>query len=217
LERYFVQAHSGNIQPIVVLNKADLQGRDEIENIKADIRQRLKDSEIFVTSTLNGYGLETLKKFLIAGKTYCLLGSSGVGKSSIINFLVGDKVLQVNEISDATNKGKHTTTHRELILLDNGAILIDTPGMREVGMTDSAAGIELTFDQISELGKTCKFGDCTHTDEPGCKVLEAVDEGLIAIEELENYKKLERQSEHFSTTIAEKRRKEKSFGKWQRR
>jgi len=213
LERYFVQAHSGNIQPIVVLNKADLQGKDKIENIKADIRQRLKDSEIFVTSTLNGHGLEILKKNLIAGKTYCLLGSSGVGKSSIINFLVGDKVLQVNEISDATNKGKHTTTHRELILLDNGAILIDTPGMREVGMTDSATGIELTFDQISEVGKTCKFGDCTHTDEPGCKVLEAVDEGLIAIEELENYKKLERQSEHFSATIAEKRRKEKSFGK----
>jgi ribosome biogenesis GTPase len=157
--------------------------------------------------------LETLRKYLKSGKTYCLLGSSGVGKSSIINFLLGDKLLEVNEISEATNKGKHTTTHRELILLDNGAILIDTPGMREVGMTEGAAGIEMTFDQINELGKTCRFSDCNHTDEPGCKVLEAVDEGLISMEELENYKKLERQSEHFSATIAEKRRKDKSFGK----
>ena len=91
--------------------------------------------------------------------------------------------------------------------------MIDTPGMREVGMTDSTAGIELTFDQINALGKTCKFGDCTHTDEPGCKVMEAVDDGLISFEELENYKKLERQTEHFSSTVAQKRKKDKAFGK----
>lgn len=213
LERYFVIANNSGIQPILILNKVDLLENREIEELKSKVNQRLEGTTVFTTSTLNGDGLNQLKLTLETGKTYCLLGSSGVGKSSIINYLIGNQLLAVNEISDSTNKGKHTTTHRELILLDNSAILIDTPGMREVGLTDSSAGIEMTFDEISSLGKSCKFGNCTHTDEPGCKVLEAVDEGMISLEELENYKKLERQANHFTSTVAEKRKKDKSFGK----
>jgi ribosome biogenesis GTPase / thiamine phosphate phosphatase len=168
---------------------------------------------IYITSTLTGLGLDALKSGIEKGKTYCLLGSSGVGKSSIINYLMDSNLLEVREISGLTKKGRHTTTHRELLVLENGGILIDTPGMREVGVTESVSGIELTFSQIATLISECKFSNCTHTDEPGCRVLEAIENGDLSIEEFENYKKLERQSAHFSSTVAEKRKKEKSFGK----
>lgn len=213
LERYFVLANNGNIHPIVILNKADLLDVEALNTIRTEVATRLKNPWIFTTSTINGLGLAELKNQLEATKTYCFLGSSGVGKSSIINFLVGDKLLEVSDISDSTNKGKHTTTHRELVVLDNGSILIDTPGMREVGMIDGSSGLEMTFGEISKLSRECRFSDCTHSDEPGCKVIEAIDEGTISWEELENFKKLERQAEHFTSTVAEKRKRDKSFGK----
>jgi ribosome biogenesis GTPase len=213
LERYFVIAHDGNIEPIVILNKADLLSQSEIDEIKSEVGKRLKSPMIYVTSTVSGFGFDTLKGGLEQGRTYCFLGSSGVGKSSVINYLLGDHLLDVSNISESTGKGRHTTTHRELLVLENGGILIDTPGMREVGMIESSSGLELTFSQIKELSSGCKFTNCTHTDEPGCKVLEAVDEGTISFEELENFKKLERQAEHFSATVANRRKKDRSFGK----
>ena len=213
LERYFVIAHNGNIRPVIILNKSDLMDEPSIDSIKMELAKRLKNPMIYITSTLTGLGLDALKSGIEKGKTYCLLGSSGVGKSSIINYLMDSNLLEVREISGLTKKGKHTTTHRELLVLENGGILIDTPGMREVGVTESVAGIEMTFSQIATLTSECKFSNCTHTDEPGCRVLEAIENGDLSIEEFENYKKLERQSAHFSSTVAEKRKKEKSFGK----
>jgi len=213
LERYFVLANNGNIQPIVILNKSDLLNDSQILEIKSKVLYRLNKPQLFVTSTLNGTGLDSLKANIIAGKTYCLLGSSGVGKSSIINFLLEENQLDVKEISASTNKGKHTTTHRELIILKNGGILIDTPGMREVGITEGETGLTKTFVDITKLAKECRFSDCSHTDEPGCKVLEAIDEGIISQDEYDNYKKIQRQEVHFSTTLAEKRKRDKSFGR----
>ena len=213
LERYFVLAHNGGIQPVIIINKSDLLTKDQSEEIIKQINSRLHNPVLFMTSTITETGLEEVVNYLERGKTYCFIGSSGVGKSSLINRLLGDELLDVNEISDSTHKGKHTTTHRELLLLDNGSILIDTPGMREVGMTETGSGIEMTFDDIAGLAQSCKFNNCTHVDEPGCSVLQAIEEGTLSLDEYQNFKKLERQTEHFSSTVAEKRRKDKAFGK----
>lgn len=213
LERYFVLAHNGGIEPVIILNKADLISEDQLKDINQQVQNRMKISHIFMTSTVSGLGLESIKNYLLKGETYCFIGSSGVGKSSIINFLLGKELLDTKEISQATSKGQHTTTHRELLVLENGGILIDTPGMREVGMIEAGAGMEMTFDDIAELAMNCKFNNCTHVDEPGCKVLEAVEDGELSDEEYENYKKLERQTEHFTSSVAEKRQKDKAFGK----
>ena len=121
--------------------------------------------------------------------------------------------MKTNAISEGTNRGKHVTTHRELVVLEEGGIIIDNPGMREVGITDSAEGLELTFDTISELSKDCKFKDCAHTSETGCAVIEAVNSGVIDESSYDNYLRMEREKEHFESTIAEKRKKDKDFGK----
>lgn len=213
LERYFVIVHNGGVAPVILLNKVDLISKRELNEIQEEVSSRLPNSLIFKTSTVFKDGLSELMTFLQKGKTYCFLGSSGVGKSTIVNCLLGEERLNTNEISDATSKGKHTTSRRELMLLEHGSILIDTPGMREIGMTDTNSGMEMTFNAIVELGKRCKFTNCTHTDEPGCQILEAINDGLISLEELANYKKLERQSARFSESIAEKRKKDKELGR----
>lgn len=213
LERYFVIAYNGGIKPVVILNKCDLISPDQLLELKKQIADRLKDVLIFITSAYSAQGLEEFKNFLKKGQNYCFIGSSGVGKSTLINYLMGQELFETKEISEATNKGKHTTSHRELVLMQNGSILIDTPGMREIGMTEISAGMGMTFTDIVELAKKCKFNNCSHTDEPGCQVLEAIEEGIISFEEYENYKKLGRQTEHFQATIAEKRKKDKHFGK----
>ena len=213
LERYVVIAHNGGIIPVVILNKSDLISADQLSDLKKGIAERIKNIQIFSTSTYSSHGLDELLGFLKMGETYCFVGSSGVGKSTIINHLIGEEFLDTKEISIATNKGKHTTTHRELVLMRNGSILIDTPGMREIGMTDSISGMEMTFSDIVALAKGCRFNNCTHTDEPGCEVIKALEDGSLSYDEYENYKKLERQTEHFTATVAEKRKKDKQFGK----
>ena len=142
-----------------------------------------------------------------------MLGSSGVGKSTFVNTLSGRRLMKTNAISTSTNKGRHVTSHRELVVLDNGGILIDNPGMREVGMADSGSGLEVTFDMIMALAESCKFKDCTHITEVGCAVLAAVERGEIDRDSYENYLKMEREKEHFESTIAERRKKDKELGK----
>lgn len=213
LERYFVIAHNGGIEPIIILNKTDLITDQDLSDIKSQVIERMNNAPIFLTSTISKTGLDEIVDALEKEQTYCFIGSSGVGKSSIINYLLGEEMLETKKISMATNKGMHTTTHRELIMLDNGSILIDTPGMREIGMTESSTGLVMTFNDIVTLAKECKFKNCTHTDEPGCKVLQAIDDEMISCEEFENYKKLQRQTERFGATVAEKRKKDKAFGK----
>jgi ribosome biogenesis GTPase / thiamine phosphate phosphatase len=213
LERYFVIANSGGVKPVVIINKIDLVSDSELIELTKQIKERLKNPEVFLTSSVSVDGLNAIEAYLQKGMTYCFIGSSGVGKSTIINYLSGEQLLETHEISESTGRGKHTTTHRELVLLRNGSILIDTPGMREIGVTESDSGLSMTFSYITDLAKECKFNNCTHTDEPGCKIVESLEEGRLSSEEIENYKKLERQQEHFLSSVAEKRKKDKQFGK----
>jgi len=158
-------------------------------------------------------GYDELLRFIEKGKTYCLLGSSGVGKSTLLNNLSGQTVMKTDAISQSTHKGRHITSHRELIILESGGILIDNPGMREVGIADSGDGLETTFDKIINLSNSCKYKDCTHTNEIGCSVIVAVEKGELDRSSYENYLKMEREKAHFEKSIAEKRKKEKVFGR----
>jgi len=142
-----------------------------------------------------------------------MLGSSGVGKSTLLNNLSGKTLMRTDTISQSTNKGRHITSHRELIVLESGGILVDNPGMREVGITDTSRGLETTFDRIIRLSLNCKFNDCTHINEVGCAVIEAVENGEIDKKSYENYLKMEREKAHFESTIEEKRKKIKSLEK----
>ena len=159
----------------------------------------------------NGYN--DLESFIEKGKTYCLLGSSGVGKSTLLNGLSGNELMKTAEISTSVNKGKHTTSHRELIVLKNGGILIDNPGMREVGIADASSGLEATFDVILEYAEQCRFKDCTHEHEKGCAVQEAIENGSLDIGAYENFKKMEREKEHFESDALERKKKDKDLGK----
>jgi len=213
LERYLTICYSSKVSPIIILTKTDLLNEQEKAEIIDNVNQRLRNIPVFAISneTQDGYG--ALNQIIEKGKTFCMLGSSGVGKSSLLNNLTGRTIMRTDSISQSTSKGKHITSHRELIVLDNGGILIDNPGMREVGITDTSNGLETTFDRIISLSQNCKYKDCTHTNETGCSVLEAVNNGEIEKNSYENYLKLEREKAHFESTVAEKRNKDKAFGK----
>ncbi len=148
-----------------------------------------------------------------AGKTYCLLGSSGVGKSTLLNSLSGRQLMKTGEISSSMNKGRHITSHRELIVLDGGGILIDNPGMREVGIADTTSGLEITFDAIIRYAQNCRFTDCTHQHEAGCAILAAVENGEIGEDAYDNFQKMEKEKKHFESDTLERRKKDKDFGK----
>ena len=213
LERYLTICNSSKVKPVIILSKTDLIDELRINQIVENIRTRIKNTSIITISNETKKGYEEIYTFIEKGKTYCMLGSSGVGKSTLMNNLSGKAVMRTDAISLNTAKGRHVTSHRELIILENGGILIDNPGMREVGIADSATGIEITFDKIISLSQNCKFKDCTHTNEVGCSVLEAVKKGEIDQASYENYQKMEREKAHFEATVAEKRNRDKQFGK----
>lgn len=213
LERYLTICYSSKVKPIIVLTKTDLINEQKITEIKDSIKQRIKDIAVFAISNETHDGYEALKKYIEKGKTYCMLGSSGVGKSTLLNNLSGKTLMRTDTISQSTNKGRHITSHRELIVLESGGILVDNPGMREVGITDTSRGLETTFDRIIRLSLNCKFNYCTHINEVGCAVIEAVENGEIDKKSYENYLKMEREKAHFESTIEEKRKKDKEFGK----
>ncbi|MBK7094334.1 MAG: ribosome small subunit-dependent GTPase A [Saprospiraceae bacterium] len=213
LERYMTICFSSGVTPIIILSKTDLADHDRLTDILEIVKSRIKDVTVITISNVTNNGYEIVNSVIEKGKTYCLLGSSGVGKSTLINNLSGRNLMRTDTISSSTNKGKHVTSHRELIILPNGGILIDTPGMREVGIADSDSGLEITFEHIVNLGKNCKFKDCKHINEAGCAVIESVENGETDQASYENFLKMEREKAYFETTIAEKRRKEKIFGK----
>lgn len=213
LERYLTICYSSEIKPIIILTKIDLIDSKGVKELKIKISDRIKDIPVIALSNETKAGFDLLNKTMNPYKTYCFLGSSGVGKSTIINVLKGLEVLKTNSISASTQKGRHTTSHRELFVLSNKSIVIDTPGMREVGITDQSQGIELTYDQINELANQCRFSNCMHINEADCAVLEALENGELSEEVYENYQKLKREQEHFSSTVLEKRQRDKEFGK----
>jgi ribosome biogenesis GTPase len=198
---------------MIVLTKTDLAEPSRTGEILQGIKTRVKDVPVIAVSNETREGYAVLEGLMLKGKTYCLLGSSGVGKSTLLNNLSGQNVMKTGAISESSQRGKHVTSHRELILLDNGAILIDNPGMREVGVADSSSGLETTFDHILSLARDCKFKDCSHTGETGCAVIAAVEQGEIDQASYENYLKMEREKAHYESTLAERRRKERQWGK----
>ena len=213
LERYLIICNDSKVRPVIVLTKTDLITENQISEIINHIKVRIKNVVVYAISNETLAGYEALKRSIEKGKTYCMLGSSGVGKSTLLNNLSGKSIMRTDAISQSTQKGRHVTSHRELIILENGGILIDNPGMREVGIADSDSGLEMTFDLIYNLARKCRFVDCTHTTEIGCSVMEAVEAGEIDHESYENYLKMEREKAHFESTVAEKRKREKKIGK----
>ena len=214
LERYLTLCNSSKVIPIIVLSKIDLINELQISEILENIKVRIKNVPVIAISNESKDGYDAIKSTIEKGKTYCLLGSSGVGKSTLLNNLCGKTLMWTDAISQSTNKGRHVTSHRELIILENGGIIVDNPGMREVGIADSAGGLEITFDNIVILSQNCKFKDCTHTNEIGCYVLEAIEKGEIEKASYENYLKMEREKMHFESTVEERRKKDKEFGKF---
>jgi len=214
LERYLTICYASKVNPIIVLSKIDLANEQQVFGIMENIKGRIKNVPVIAVSNESLDGYDTLKKTIEKGKTYCMLGSSGVGKSTLINNLSGKALMRTDTISQHTNKGRHVTSHRELIMLENGGILVDNPGMREIGIADAANGLEITFDQIVTLSQNCKFKDCTHTREIGCSVLEAVEKGELDKTSYENYLKMEREKAYFESTVAERRKEDKEFGRF---
>lgn len=213
LERYLTICYSAGIEPVMVISKIDLSTEDDTRNICRELESRDKNLKYILLSNLTHQGFEQILEILQKGKTYCVVGSSGVGKSTLINNLLRKDILRTGQISQSTNKGRHVTDHRELFVLENGGIIIDTPGMRELGITDNIEGIKTTFREIFDLSLRCKFSDCKHIDEVGCAVIQALNNGAIDKDSLDNFIKIQSEQQRFQTTIAEKHKKEKVFGK----
>lgn len=213
LERYVTICHSAKITPVIILTKIDLVTEEEKKQNQEAIIDRFENISFFSLSNITGDGLDTLKDTMQKSQTYCFIGSSGVGKSTIINNLKGESIQKTNDISVAHQKGKHTTTHRELFILANGSIVIDTPGMRELGMTEQEQGMEITYEQIQQLSTSCKYNDCLHINEDGCAVLAAIANGELTEQVYQNYQKMKREQEFYSSNKQEKRKKDKKLGK----
>lgn len=213
LERYLVMARDGGARPCVLLTKTDLVDPALLDAQIAQIRSAGIDVPVLTLSNVTGHGIDALRDTLQPGKTYCFVGSSGVGKSTLINGLVGREVLETKAVS-ATGEGRHTTVRRELVVLGGGAMVIDNPGMREFGILGAEGGIEASYADILARAGHCHFRDCSHTGEPGCAVLQALESGEIERGHYENFLKLKRESEYHQMSHAEKRKKDKDFGRF---
>lgn len=213
-ERYLVLVNEGKIIPVFVLNKIDLISKNDLRTKKELIKNRFSKVDIIPTSSVTESGLDKLKQYIKKEKTYCFLGSSGVGKSTLINKLLKKDVIKTKEISHSTNRGRHSTTNRQMYFLDTGGIVIDNPGMREIGLTNLSDGIKSVFNEIESLSKDCKYTDCSHINEPGCAVLEALNNKTLDEEKYLNYLKLKKEADFYNMTELEKRRKDRKFGKF---
>lgn len=212
LERYLSAAYESGATPVVVLTKSDLCS--DVESKILEAQNAAPGVDVLAISSLDE-DYEAVVNYILPGKTVAFIGSSGVGKSTLINKLTGTDSIATREIGN-DDKGRHTTTHRELITLPNGAFVIDTPGMRELGMWDSGDGIETAFADIEALSRACKYADCTHTSEPGCAVLRALADGTLDAARLASYRKLKTENDYAadnSRYLATKRSKFKEIAK----
>ena len=213
LERYLVMVHEGAIAPIVLLSKCDLMTRNQVKEIEGKVLGAAPRATVIAFSNVSGENIDVIKSSLLSGHTYCLLGSSGVGKTTLLNSILGNERFATQAVSKKENKGRHTTTSRELIQLANGAMLIDTPGMRELGNMSVDTGIDETFSEILELAQACKFNNCSHSNEKGCAILAAINDGELSRQRYANYLKMKKESTFNELSYSEKRKKDKNFGK----
>jgi len=215
LERYITLTWQSNAIPIIILNKADLV--DDCKKYIKEVENIIPGVSVYAVSAKNGYGITALDEYMKPRKTIVFLGSSGVGKSSLVNTLAGYEIMKVNKIRKNDSKGRHTTTHRQLIMLNSGVMIIDTPGMRELGMWDVTMGIRETFTDVEQFLGKCKFNDCKHKREPGCAVKLAIINGELSEERWKNYLKLMNEATFVKDKLKyldAKKQRHKKLAKW---
>jgi len=215
LERYLAVSLEAGVEPVVILTKADLcETADEFVNA---VRGVHKTVAIECINALDPVAIEGVRAWCRPGQTIALVGSSGVGKSTLLNSLAGETKQVTGGIRESDSSGRHTTSHRSLHLLPNGALLLDSPGMRELKIVDAEQGVTEMFDDVGDLALQCRFNDCVHEDEPGCAVQAAIASGVLDERRLLNYRKLLREQARHTTTIAEQRHRSRQFGKYVKR
>ncbi len=211
MERYLTLAMDAGVQPVVVLTKADLT--DDADSYRDRAMSLSRELVIEVVNALADEDLEPLRAWCVPGQTITLLGSSGVGKSTLINSLAGAEVQATGSIREDDGKGRHTTTHRSLHLLEGGGLLLDSPGMRELGITEAESGIQSAFSDVESLAEQCRFNDCAHETEPGCAVRTAIESGVLDERRLDSYRKLRREEMYNTETVAERHARSRQFAK----
>jgi ribosome biogenesis GTPase len=204
-------AGEGKVTPVVLLTKVDLVDEATLAQLEQTVQEHTL-APLLSISIKEQRGLDPLWSFLVRDRVGCLLGSSGVGKTTLLNHLLQEDRFATGGLS-ASGEGKHTTTRRQWIRLPNGAFLIDTPGMRELGIGAAEEGLIVSFEAIQELSSRCRFADCSHEREPGCQVRDAVFSGQLSQERYESYLKLQRESQHHQRTLVERRERDRAFGK----
>jgi len=212
LDRYLVMAAEGHVEPVVILTKTDLITQDELDQKLAILNSVIK-ARVIALSNVTGIGFDEFQQMLIPGRTYCLLGSSGVGKTTLINRLIGREAFDTKAVS-GTGEGTHTTSRRQLIVLGQGAMLIDTPGMRELGLVGASDGVNTGFEEFVVLSANCRYANCSHEHEPGCAVRASIERGELNEDRYSSYIKLRKESEYNEMSYLDKRKKDRAFGRF---